>query len=193
MPPSKAKRALVAQRRSEMLLMKVQGRTAAQIADHFGMSPSTARRDLSRAAAKALDLEVQDAGLYRYIQGARLESLLRAVMPAATGTARRDEAEPDREVEVDLKASEQARKLIADITDLFGLRVPVRTEISGPDGGAIPFSSGEAAEVMALIDISDRDNAEIPTLDPDADMDDEDEEEDDPEEDEDEDDGDDGA
>lgn len=192
MPPSKARRALVAQRRSEMLLMKVQGRTAAQIADHFGMSPSTARRDLSRAAKKALELEVQDAGLYRYIQGARLESLLRAVMPAAIGKADLDGEEPDREVEVDLKASEQARKLIADITDLFGLRVPVRTEISGPDGGAIPFSSGEAAEIMALIDISDQDNAQIPDIDLDADMDDEDEEEDDPEE-EDEDDGDDDA
>lgn len=186
MPPSKAKRALVAQRRSEMLLMKVQGRSAAQIAEHFGMSPSTARRDLSRAAAKALDLEVQDAGLYRYIQGARLESLLRAVMPAAIGKVEVDGELAEGTVEVDLKASEQARKLIADITDLFGLRVPVRTEISGPDGGAIPFSSGEAAEVMALIDISDRDNAEIPVIDDDA-LDDDDEDLPDDEEDEDDD------
>lgn len=162
MPPSKAKSALVAKRRSEMLIMKVQGRTAAQIADHFGISPSTARSDLSRAIKKARDLEVQDAELYRYIQGARLETLLRAVMPDAQ--------------EGDLKAGEQARKYIADLTDLFGLKIPVRTEISGPDGGAIPFSSGEAAEVMALIDISDRDNAEIPALDPDADFDDEDDE-----------------
>lgn len=187
MPPSKAKRALVAQRRSEMLLMKVQGRTAAQIADHFGMSPSTARRDLSRAAAKALELEVQDAGLYRYIQGARLETLLRAVMPAAIGKVEVDGELSEGTADVDLKASEQARKLIADITDLFGLRVPVRTEISGPDGGAIPFSSGEAAEIMALIDISDRDNAEIPVIDDDA-LDDEDDDEDLPDDEEDEDD-----
>lgn len=176
MPPSKAKQALVAQRRSQMLIMKVQGRTAAQIAEHFGISPATARSDLARAVKKARALEVQDAELYRYIQGARLETLLRGVWTdAADG---------------DLKAGEQARKYIADLTELFGLKVPVRTEISGPDGGAIPFSSGEAAEVMALIDISDRDNAEIPALDPDADFDDEDE---DPEEDaDDEDDDDDG-
>jgi hypothetical protein len=195
MPPSKATRALVAQRRSEMLLMKVQGRSAIQIAEHFGMSPSTARRDLSRAAKKALELEVQDAGLYRYIQGARLESLLRAVMPAATGKAHLDDDEPEGLVEVDLKASEQARKLIADITELFGLRIPVRTEISGPDGGAIPFSSGETAELMALIDISDQDNAQIPTLDEDDSFDDEDDEDDEGEdpEDEDEDEDDDGA
>jgi hypothetical protein len=146
-----------------MLIMKIQGRTAAQIAEHFDMSPATARSDLSRAIRKARELEVQEAELYRYIQGARLEELLRAVMPAAT-----------RAEDPDLKASEQARKLIVDITDLFGLKVPVRTEISGPDGGAIPFSSGEAAEIMALIDISDRDNAEIPAIDPDADFDDED-------------------
>lgn len=159
----KAKQASVADRRREMLIMKIQGSTAAQIAEHFGMSPATARSDLSRAIKKARDLEVQQSELYRYIQGARLEELLRAVMPAAT-----------RAEDPDLKASEQARKLIVDITDLFGLKVPVRTEISGPDGGAIPFSSGEAAEIMALIDISDRDNAAIPEIDPDADLDDED-------------------
>jgi hypothetical protein len=164
MPPSKAKQALVAHRRREMLIMKIQGRSAVEIAEHYGMSPNTARSDLSRAARQAKDLEVQDAELYRFIQGARLESLLRAVMPLAID-------------EGDLKANEQARRLIADITDLFGLKVPVRTEISGPDGGAIPFSSGETAEVMALIDISDRDNAEIPPIDPDADFDEDDQEE----------------
>jgi hypothetical protein len=171
MPPSKAKRALVAQRRSEMLIMKIQGRTAAQIADHFDISPATARRDLSRACQKARDLEVQDAELYRYVQGARLETLLRAVMPLAID-------------DNDLKANEQARKLIADITDLFGLKVPVRTEISGPDGGAIPFSGGELAELDALISIADRDNAAIPAFDPDQD----DDEDEDPEDDEDDDD-----
>jgi hypothetical protein len=158
MPPSKAKQADVATRRREMLIMKIQGCSAQEIAEHFDMSPGTARKDLSRAIKKAHDLEVQEAGLYRFIQGARLESLLRAVMPLAE--------------DGDLKAGEQARRYIADLTDLFGLKVPVRTEISGPDGGAIPFSSGEAAEILALIDISDRDNAEIPAIDPDADFDD---------------------
>jgi hypothetical protein len=161
MPVSKAKSALVAHRRREMLIMKIQGRTAVEIAEHYGMSPNTARSDLSRAARQAKDLEVQDAELYRFIQGARLETLLKAVMPLAIDDG-------------DLKANEQARKLIADISDLFGLKVPVRTEISGPDGGAIPFSSGETAELMALIDISDQENAEIPAIDPDADLEEED-------------------
>jgi len=161
MPPSKAKQALVAKRRSEMLIMKIQGRTSAQIAEHFGISPATARSDLRRAIKKARDMEVHDAELYRFIQGSRLETLLRGVWPEAS--------------DGDIKAGEQARKYIADLTELFGLKVPVRTEISGPDGGAIPFSSGEAAEVMALIDISDRDNAETPAIGPDA-HDDEDDE-----------------
>lgn len=177
MPPSKAKQAVVAQRRSEMLIMKIQGRTAAQIAEHFNISRATARSDLSRAIKKAKELEVHDAELYRFVQGARLEELLRAVWPAAVGETG----------EADLKAGEQARKYIADITDLFGLKVPVRTEISGPDGGAIPFSSGEAAELMALIDISDQEHAEIPVIDPDADLDDEDQALEDAEEDEDDD------
>jgi len=145
-----------------MLIMKIQGASGAQIAEHFDMTPGTVRSDLHRAIKKARDLEVQEAELYRHIQGARLEELLRGVWTDATTG--------------DLKAGEQARKYIADITELFGLKVPVRTEISGPDGGAIPFSSGEAAEVMALIDISDQENAEIPAFDEFDDEDDEEEE-----------------
>jgi hypothetical protein len=142
-----------------MLLMKVQGRTAAQIAEHFGISPATARSDLSRAAKKAHSLEIQDAETYRFIQGSRLEQLLRAVWADAVD-------------EGDLKAGEQARKYIADLTDLFGLKVPVRTEISGPDGGAIPFGGGDLAELSALISIADQDNAEVPAFDRDEEDDD---------------------
>ncbi|MYW43064.1 sigma factor-like helix-turn-helix DNA-binding protein [Streptomyces sp. SID161] len=150
MPPSKAKMALVAKRRSEMLIMKIQGRTAAQIADHFGISPATARSDLARAIKKARELEVHDAELYRYVQGARLEQLLRGVWPEA--------------VDGDVKAGEQARKYIADLTDLFGLKVPVRTEISGPDGGAIPFGGNDLTELSALIDIAGQPTADLPAL-----------------------------
>ncbi|MEW1565847.1 sigma-70 region 4 domain-containing protein [Streptomyces sp. NPDC093509] len=172
MPASRAKQALTSQRRSQMLMMKIQGRTAAQIAEHFDISPATARSDLSRAAAKARSLEIQDAETYRYVQGARLETLLQSVMPAATGA---------NGEEVDLKASEQARKLIADITDLFGLKIPVRTEISGPDGGAIPFNNGDLAELTALIGISDQENAEVPAFDDSEDDPEEDDVEEDPE------------
>lgn len=164
MPPSKAKQALVAKRRSEMLIMKIQGRTSAQIAEHFGISPATARSDLRRAIKKARDMEVHDAELYRYIQGSRLEHLLRSVWPDAS--------------EGDLKAGEQARKYIADLTELFGLKVPVRTEISGPDGGAIPFGGHELAELSALIDISDDANAAPPAINPDTSDDEDDEDED---------------
>jgi hypothetical protein len=142
-----------------MLLMKVQGRTAAQIAEHFGISPATARSDLSRAAKKAHSLEIQDAETYRFIQGSRLEQLLRAVWADAVD-------------EGDLKAGEQARKYIADLTDLFGLKVPVRTEISGPDGGAIPFGGGDLAELSALISIADQDNVDVPAFDRDGEDDD---------------------
>lgn len=164
MPPSKAKQALVAKRRSEMLIMKIQGRTSAQIAEHFGISPATARSDLRRAIKKARDMEVHDAELYRFIQGSRLETLLRGVWPEAS--------------EGDIKAGEQARKYIADLTELFGLKVPVRTEISGPDGGAIPFGGNDLAELSALIDISDDANATPPAINPDAHDDEDDEAED---------------
>lgn len=150
MPPSKAKQATVADRRREMLIMKIQGRTALEIAEHFDMSPNTARSDLSRAIRKAKDLESHEAGVYRFIQGARFEELLRAVWPAATGTG----DVPG----VDLKANEQARKILADINDLFGLKVPVRTEISGPDGGALQIQSPSVADLFNLIDTAGDDD-----------------------------------
>lgn len=151
MPPSKAKQALVAKRRSEMLIMKIQGRTAAQIAEHYGISRATARSDLSRAIKKAREIEVHDAELYRFVQGARLEQLLRGVW--------------DEAADGDLKAGEQARKYISDLTDLFGLKVPVRTEISGPDGGVIQFGGRDETELAALIGIAGQENADVPALD----------------------------
>ncbi|MFJ1900524.1 helix-turn-helix domain-containing protein [Streptomyces sp. NPDC088115] len=159
MPASKAKQADTAQRRTEMLRMKLSGKSVEQIAEHFGMSRSTASKDISRIIKKARDLEIQEAELYREVQRGRLETLLLGVWPdAITG-------EP--------KASEAARKLISDLSDLLGVKVPVRTEISGPDGGDIPFSSGELSELQALIAISDQPGAIVPVF---EDVDDEDDE-----------------
>lgn len=154
MPATRAAQAIASERRAQILRMKIEGHDAASIAAHFQMSPSTVRKDISRAVRKAKDLEIQEADLYRQVQLTRLESLLLAVWPDAR--------------DGDLKASEQARKLIADITELTGVKVPVRTEISGPDGGAIPFSSGELAELEALIAISDQEQADIPVIDADT-------------------------
>ncbi|MFB7738209.1 sigma factor-like helix-turn-helix DNA-binding protein [Streptomyces sp. NPDC056112] len=161
MTASRAAQAIASDRRAQMLRMKVQGRSVSEIAAHFEMSPGTVRKDISRAVRKAKDLEIQEAELYRQLQATRLETLLGAVWPEASAG--------------DVKASEQARKLVADLTDLMGVKIPVRTEISGPDGGAIPFNSGETAELLALIGISDQEHAEIPVIDHDA-LDDEEEE-----------------
>ncbi|MFJ9683598.1 hypothetical protein ACIRP2_37040 [Streptomyces sp. NPDC101194] len=37
---------------------------------------------------------------------------------------------------------------------LNGLDMPVRTELSGPDGGAVPFGNGSLAELTALMGIA---------------------------------------
>ncbi|MGW1409493.1 hypothetical protein [Streptomyces sp. NPDC002403] len=128
--------------------MKLSGKSVTQIAEHFGMTRSTASKDLSRIIRKARELEIQEAELYREVQRGRLETLLLGVWPDAIA------GEP--------KASEAARKLISDLSDLLGVKVPVRTEISGPDGGDIPFSSGDLTELRTLIAISDQPDAEAP-------------------------------
>jgi DNA-binding CsgD family transcriptional regulator len=160
MPASRAQQAIASERRAEILRRKIAGEKVTNIAAALGISRATASKDLTRACRKARDLEIQEAELYRQLQSSRLEELLTAVWPdAITG---------------DVKASEQARKLIADLTDLMGVKVPVRTEISGPDGGAIPFSGGELSELTALIGISDQENADIPAFAHDSDDEDED-------------------
>ncbi|MFD9721122.1 helix-turn-helix domain-containing protein [Streptomyces sp. NPDC059076] len=154
MTASKAKQATTSTRRAEMLRMKNAGSPVAEIAAHFGVSRNTASKDLTRAIRKAKALEVQEADLWRQLQAQRLETLLAAVWPEAITGA--------------VKEVEQARKLIADLTELLGVRVPVRTEISGPDGGAIPFSGNELSELEALIDFSARDEtATLGRLEPD--------------------------
>ena len=132
-----------------------------------------ASKDFYRLMKKRAADEAAEVALYRQESKERLLNLLASVWPAATGTGD----------DLDLKAHEQARKIVSDLDDLLGTKTPVRTEISGPDGGAIPFNSGEAAEILALIDISDRDNAEIPPIDFDADADEDDTEEEEADED----------
>ncbi|MFE7112217.1 hypothetical protein ACFU98_38945 [Streptomyces sp. NPDC057575] len=126
--------------------MKLSRKSVTQIAEHFGMTRSTTSKDLSRIIRKARELKIQEAELYREVQRGRLETLLLGVWPdAASG-------EP--------KASEAAPRL--DLPDLLGVKVPARTEISGPDGGGIPFSSGDLTELRTLIAISDQPDTEAP-------------------------------
>jgi len=113
-----------------------------------------ASKDFYRLMKKRAADEAAEVALYRQESKERLLNLLASVWPAATGTGD----------ELDLKAHEQARKIVSDLDDLLGTKVPVRTEISGPDGGDIPFSSGELTEFRALLDIAGQVDGVMPEL-----------------------------
>lgn len=168
MPASKAQRAETAKRRAELIKLK---RAGAHFDDPKVLalgytSRQHASKDFYRILKKHAEQEASEVKVYRQESKERLITLLAAVWPAATAD------------EPDLKAHEQARKIVSDLDDLLGTKMPVRAEISGPDGGDIPFSGGDIVELTALIEISDRDDAPVPVFNHDDEDDDEEDDED---------------
>lgn len=182
MAHSKAELALVAERRRELARLRRQGVRFddPRIIDLGYSSANAARRDMNRALTRNQKAEALEVAVYRQQENERLDELLAAAWPQAT----KPQPVLDKEGEVvamavDMRAVDTVLRLMDRRAKLNGLDMPARTEISGPDGGAIPFSNGDLAELEALIAISDQDNAEVPHFDPDADDVEDDGEEDD--------------
>ena len=177
MAHSKAEQAQVAERRRNLARLRRQGiRFDDERILNLGYaSANAARRDMNRTLTRNREAEALEVATYRQQENERLDELLEAAWPQAT----KPQPILDQEGEVighaiDMRAVDTVLRLMDRRAKLNGLDMPVRTEISGPDGGAIPFSNGELSELEALIAISDQEQAEVPALDPAAD-DDEDE------------------
>ncbi|MDX5526068.1 hypothetical protein PV677_35970 [Streptomyces sp. DE06-01C] len=111
-----------------------------------------ARKDLTRALQHHHDEEAAEASVYRQQENERLDALLAAVWDKATTPS--PVFNKDREIvaeEIDLKAVDTVLKLMDRRAKLNGLDMPQRTELSGPDGGAVPFGTGSLDELNALI------------------------------------------
>ncbi|MER6860724.1 hypothetical protein, partial [Streptomyces pilosus] len=74
-------------------------------------------------------------------EGDRLDALLLAHWGAATSGE-------------DPKAADLVLKIMDRRAKLMGLDMPVRAEVSGPDGGAVPLGTGALAELQQLISIA---------------------------------------
>jgi hypothetical protein len=110
-----------------------------------------ASKDFIRALQERRDEQSAEASVYRQEENERLDALLAATWPRAT------EPSPvlnrDGEVvgeEIDLRAVETVLKLMDRRAKLMGIDMPVKSEISGPDGGNIPLA-GTLAELNTLI------------------------------------------
>jgi len=140
MPHSKSEMAQVAERRREMFRRRRAGESMESIAASFGISRSTLAKDFTRAYRSYLEEEKTEADVWRRFQTDRYEELLAAVWPEALAG--------------DVRANEQASKLIDKLCRLNGWDVPVKAEVSGPDGGPIALASGSLEEMEQLFNIA---------------------------------------
>lgn len=114
-----------------------------------------ASKDLIRALEEARDAEKAEASVYRQQENERLDSLLEAVWSKATIPS--PVFDREREVvahEIDLKAVDTVLKLMDRRAKLNGLDTPVRSEITGADGGPLQMGRATQAELEALIGLS---------------------------------------
>lgn len=157
MPWSKLKQDEVAVRRTALLKLRRQGvRYDDERILALGYnSAATARSDLKRALEAHRDEERAEISVYRQQENERLDALLEAAWPAATTpkAIRNKEGDVVGE-EIDMRAVDTVLRLMDRRAKLNGLDMPVKTEVSGPDGGAVPLGAGTLTELSQLIDIA---------------------------------------
>lgn len=140
MAHSRAEQALTAERRIEMFRRRRAGESMTSIAASLGISRATLSKDFTRAYKSYLEEEKGEADVWRRFQTDRYEELLAAVWPEA--------------IDGDVRANEQASKLIDKLCRLNGWDVPVKAEVSGPDGGPIALASGSLEDAEKLFNIA---------------------------------------
>lgn len=143
-----------AARRAELLKLRRQGipYDDPRIMGLGYATAGAARKDLTRALQHHHDEEAAEASVYRQQENERLDALLAAVWDKATTPSpvfNKEREEVAREI--DLKAVDTVLKIIERRAKLNGLDMPQRTELSGPDGGAVPFGTGSLDELNTLI------------------------------------------
>ena len=142
MPASRAKQAETAGRRASLIKLRRSGvRFDDPLILALGYSSSgAARKDLIRALEQNRDEEAAEVSVYRQQENERYDVMLRAIWSEV-------EAGDLRSIETALKISDRRSKL-------NGWDAPVRTELSGPDGGAVPLGNGSLTELNTLISLA---------------------------------------
>ncbi|GAA3154019.1 hypothetical protein ACFQ0X_43675 [Streptomyces rectiviolaceus] len=171
MPPSKATQALVAERRAKLLKLRIAGISFhdQRVLDLGYESRGHASKDLLRALKDHREEEAAAVDVYRQQENERLDALLEAAWPRAT----KPSPVFDKEgmvvgEELDMRAVDTVLRLMDRRAKLNGLDMPVKTEVTGADGGPLQLGSATSAELEALIGISEGsptpdDAAPVPT------------------------------
>jgi hypothetical protein len=157
MAASKAKMAEVAERRAQLIKLRRQGINFddPRILALGYATRGAASKDLVRALEERRDEQAAEISVYRQEENERLDALLEAVWPRATTPS--PVFSKDGDIvgeEMDMRAVDTVLRLMDRRAKLNGLDAPARTELSGPDGGAVPLGNGSLAELHALIGIA---------------------------------------
>jgi hypothetical protein len=115
-------------------------------------NPASARKDLNRVLQAHRDDEKAEAAVYRQQENERLDALLEAAWPRATTPT--PVFNKDGEVidhALDMRAVDTVLRLMDRRAKLNGLDMPVKAELSGPDGGPLQMGPATTAELEALI------------------------------------------
>jgi hypothetical protein len=147
MPASKAQRAFTAHRRAQAIALRLAGMDYQTIAERLDYaSRGAASKDIHRALEETLEAESAAAATLRELEVQRLDRMQAAAWAkAAKG---------------DLKAIETVLKVIDRRCRLLGLDKPVRTELTGADGGPLQVETVDLAELESLIDLLGDQSAE---------------------------------
>lgn len=165
MPWSKLKLDEVTVRRTELLKLRREGvRYDDQRVEDLGYSsPGAARKDLVRALDVHREEEKAEIGIYRQQENERLDALLEAVWPRAT------QPSPvlDKEGEVvdhalDMRAVDTVLRLMDRRAKLNGLDMPVKTEVTGAEGGPLALSTADPDKLAALMAATSRLDSDQP-------------------------------
>lgn len=157
MPHPKAEMAEVAHRRAQLLRLRREGvrYDDERILSLGYSSASMARKDLTRSLEQNRDEEAAEVGVYRQQENERLDALLEAAWPRATKPS--PIFSKDGDVvgeELDMRAVDTVLRLMDRRAKLNGLDVPVKSEISGLNGGPIALASGSLEEMEQLFNIA---------------------------------------
>lgn len=157
MPASRAKQAETAGRRTELIRLRIGGvkYDDPRILALGYATSGAASKDMIRALKQRRDEEAAEVSVYRQQENERLDDLLAAVWEKATAPS--PIFDKERNVvgeEIDLKAVETVLKLMDRRAKLNGLDMPAKTEVSGPDGGAVLLDASQMGELNTLMNLA---------------------------------------
>ncbi|MFD7867327.1 hypothetical protein [Streptomyces sp. NPDC059783] len=166
MSHSRAKAAEIAERRANLIKLR---RAGVPFEDPRIMalgysSRSAASKDFYRALCERRDEQAAEVSAYRQEENERLDALLEAAWPQATQT--RTVYNKDGEAvgeELDMRAVDTVLRLMDRRAKLNGLDMPVKTEVTGAEGGPLAVSTADPDKLAALIAATSRLDSDAPT------------------------------